>query len=519
MLGPRRSLLILTAMSVMSALIWMPTSAIPVALPSIHDDLGSPLSDLQWMINAYTLAVAALLVFMGRCGDLFGRRRVFLLGCAVFSLGALSASFAESAGWLIGSVAVIGVGAALAGPASLALIVDAFPPNRQGRAIGIWGAASGLGTSLGPMIGGSLTQGLGWQAVFWVNVPLVLFAGFLAARYCDESRGDRDEASLDVPGAMSFGAGLIALILALGQGGIWGWGSPAVISLLAAAVILLVAFVAIDLRVRAPLIPLREFANRSFVIAQVVLLLGNIVLVSLFFILPLYLQNIQDHTAIAAGAILLPATLTLLVLSPVSGAITDRVGPRLPMLAGILVSALGIYLLSTIEPSSGAGALMPGLIVIGIGFGLEITPINVVAVQAVPVLRRATASGVLLTTGMVGATLGIALFVSVFGSIARGDLPGNLAKVGVSVSSDDTDKLDTVVTGSERAQDALGDFPAAQDAKIEDAIEESFVSALTDGLKGLAAVQLLAALFAFGLPRRSQGAVPAGAAPAAPRGP
>jgi EmrB/QacA subfamily drug resistance transporter len=516
--APRRALLILTAMSVMSALIWMPTSAVPVALPAIHDDLGSPLSDLQWMINAYTLAVAALLVVMGRTGDLIGRRRVFLIGCVVFSLGGLSASLAESSGFLIGSVAVLGVGAALAGPASLALIVDAFPPERQGRAIGIWGAASGLGTSLGPMIGGLLIQGIGWQAVFWSNVPFALFAAFLAARYCGESRSDEAKASIDLPGAMSFGAGLTALILAVGQGSIWGWGSLPVIALFAAAVILLVSFVAIDLRVRSPLIPLREFAVRAFVISEVVLLLGNIVLVSLFFILPLYLQNIQDHTALAAGAILLPATLTLLVLSPVSGAITDRVGPRVPMVAGILVSALGVYLLSTIGPGADTDELMPGLIVIGIGFGLEITPINVAAVQAVPVMRRATASGVLLTTGMVGATIGIALFVAVFGSMARDDLPGNLAKVGVSVSSDNTDKLDTVVTGSERAQDALGDFPAAQDAKIEDAIEESFVSALTNALKGLAGVQLLAALFALGLPGRTRESA-VGIAEAAPRAP
>jgi EmrB/QacA subfamily drug resistance transporter len=502
----RRPLAVLAAMSVMSALIWMPTAAVPIALPTIHADLGSSFSELQWMINAYTLAVAALLVTMGRIGDLLGRRRLFLAGCAVFSVGAASAALADETGWLIASLALIGVGAAMTGPTSLALVADAFPPDRQGWAIGIWGAASGIGSSLGPLIGGGLTA-IGWQAVFWADLPLVAFAFALAAWATRESRA-QERTALDTPGALTFGAGLTALILAVGQGAIWGWDSLAVLALLAAALVLLVSFVVVELRVASPLLPLRAFARRGFVIAEAVLLIGNVVLASLLFVLPLYLQNIAGHTALAAGVILLPATATLMVLSPVSGVLTDRLGPRAPMLAGILCSAIGVFLLSTIDAGSSVAALIPGLLVIGVAFGLQITPVNVVAVQSVPALRRATAAGVLLTTGMVGATLGIAAFGATFGSLARSELPTQLGDAGVHVSEADVETLDTVVTGSARARDVLGEFPRHREASIEAAVDDSFVSSLTSVLKGLAVVQLLAAAFALRLPGRGAGPPP-----------
>ena len=519
-MSARRPVLVLVSMSVMSALIWMPTSEVPIALPHIHRDLGASFTDLQWMVNAYTLAVAALLVVMGRVGDLFGRRRLFLTGCAVFSLGAIAAAAAQDTAWLIASVAVLGVGSALVGPTSLALVVDAFPERMHGRAIGIWGAASGVGAAVGPMVGGLLVQGIDWRAVFWVNVPLVVAAAALAVLASRESHADRDATGVDVPGAMAFGGALTALVLALGQGSIWGWGSAPVLVLLATAAILAASFVVVDLRRRAPLIPLREFATRAFGIALGVLLIGNVVLASLLFVLPLHLQNIDGRSALEAGALLLPATATIFVVSPISGWLTDRLGARGPMVAGIVSAALGVYLLSTIDAGSGPGALAPGLIAVGIGFGLQITPVNVVAVEAVPAVSRATAAGVLLTTGMVGATLGVATFVAVFGGIARADLPDRLGAEGVTVSAAEEEKLDAAVTGSDEAQDDLGDFGPAKAQRVETAVDESFVGALTDVLKGAAALQLLAAALALALPRRrARETAPAGAVAAAGRGP
>jgi MFS family permease len=235
-----------------------------------------------------------------------------------------------------------------------------------------------------------------------------------------------------------------------------------------------------------------------------VLLIGNLVLASLLFVLPLQLQNIDDRTALEAGVLLLPATATIFVLSPISGVLTDRLGPRLPMVAGILFAALGVFLLSTVQAGDGTGALIPGLIAVGIGFGLQITPVNVAAVQAVPALRRATASGVLLTTGMVGATLGVATFAAAFGGIARDALPDRLADAGVSVSASETETLDGVVTGSDRAQKAVEGYSRAKADAIERAVDESFMSALGDVLKVIAALELIAALLALGLPRRRE---------------
>jgi len=488
-------------MSVISALMWMPTSEIPVALPDIHDELGSSFTGLQWMVNAYTLAVAALLVVMGQVGDLFGRRRLFIVGGFVFCAGAIVAATAQNTAWLITGVAILGVGSAIAGPSSLALIVDAFPTGRQGWAIGVWGAASGIGSALGPLIGGGLTNAIDWRAIFWVNVPLVLGAVALAAYVCRESRAE-DRGGVDTPGALTFAAGLTALILALGQGGVWGWDSPAVLALLAAAVVLCVSFVAIDLRSSSPLIPFREFGDRSFLISLGVLLIGNVTLAAVLFVLPLQLQNIDDRSALAAGVLLLPLTAMIFVLSPLSGILTDRLGPRTPMVAGILAVAAGVFLLSTVDVGDGPGALVPGLVVTGIGFGLQITPENVAAIQAVPELRRSTASGILLTTGMVGATLGVATFAAAFGGIARGDLPDALSRAGVSVSASETETLDQVVTGSERSQKAVEGYSRAKAERIERAVDESFVEALGDVFKVIAGLELVAALLALGLPRR-----------------
>ena len=512
--------MVLASASVVNALIWMPVSAIAVALPAIHDDLGSSFTELQWVINGYTLAVAALLVLMGRVGDLFGRKRLFCIGCAVFSAGALVAALAQSTTWLIAAMPVVGVGAAIAGPTSLALVVDAFPTRRQGTAIGIWGAASGLGAAVGPAVGGLLTQGIDWRAVLWINVPLVLVALFVAAATARESRDPGDDRRVDAPGALTLAGALTAGILALAQGATWGWGSPGVIALLAAALILGTSFVVLDLRVGAPLVPLREFGHRAFVGSSVVLLIGNIVLASLLFILPLYLQNITEHSALDAGLLLLPLTATLMVLSPVSGLVTDRIGPRVPMMAGIVTTAVGVYLLSDLHAGSSPAALVPGLLVLGVGFGLEITPVNVAALQSVSATRRGTASGVLIALGMLGSTLGIAAFGAAFGALGRDRLPDRLAKAHVTVSSDQVETLDTVLTGADSAEHALEGFSRSRATRIDHVVETTFVSALNDVLKVEALVALLALAGAAVVPRRRPRAsspLPAASQPA--RGP
>jgi EmrB/QacA subfamily drug resistance transporter len=498
----RRPGLVLASASVVNALIWMPVSAIAVALPAIHDDLGSSFTGLQWMINGYTLAVAALLVLMGRIGDLFGRKRLFLIGCALFSGGALVAALAQSTTWLIAAMPVVGVGAAIAGPTSLALVVDAFPTRRQGWAIGIWGAASGLGSAIGPAVGGLLTQGINWRAVLWINVPLVLAALAVAARAARESREPGDQHHVDAPGALTLAGALTAGILALMQGAIWGWGSPGVIALLLAALILGTSFVVLDLRAQAPLVPLREFANRAFVGSSIVLLIGNLVLASLLFILPLYLQNITEHSPLEAGLLLLPLTATLMVLSPLSGVMTDRIGPRVPMMAGIVATAVGVYLLSDLHAGSSPAALVPGLLVLGVGFGLEITPVNVAALQSIPAIRRGTASGVLIALGMLGSTIGIAAFGAAFGALGRDRLPDRLEKAHVTVSPDEVSTLDTVLTGADSAEHALQGFSHTRAARIDRVVETTFVSALNDVLKVEALVALLALAGAALVPRR-----------------
>jgi len=387
-----------------------------VALPAIQADLEVGLAKLEWIVNAYVLAFAVLLLTGGKLADFLGRRRIFLLGLAVFTASSLACGLANSGETLIAARAVQGLGAALMLPATLSIISATFHPRERGTALGIWAASSGVGAALGPLVGGLLVEGIDWRWIFYVNVPIGAI-GLVAARLLvQESRDTSAEQRLDLPGLFASGAALFALTFALVEGNRYGWGSGVIGFCLSASAVAFVVFVFIELRSRLPMIDLSFFRSGAFTGANVVSLLSFLALFGVFFFVSIYLQNILGYSAIETGATFLPFSALVVLSVPVAGRLADRIGPRWPMAAGMALLAAGLAFTSQLELDSTFWNLMPGLILGGLGIGLTIAPANFAVLGATPDEKAGVASAVVNTFRQTGGALGIAIMGAIVAS-------------------------------------------------------------------------------------------------------
>ena len=300
-------------------MIMLDNTVVNVALPSIQKDLGASISGLEWTINGYTLSFAVLLATGGRLGDIFGRRRMFLFGVVIFTLSSATAGFAGDATSLVVSRIVQGVGAALMMPATLSIITDAFPASERGKAMGMWAGVSALALAVGPVLGGFLTEHVSWRAIFYLNIPVAIGAVTAALFAVRESRDTTVGRQVDYAGVAALTVGLTALILALVEGNAWGWGSPEIVALLAGAVLGLVAFVAIERRVKVPMVDFSLLSDRNFLGAVVVALIVSFSMLGVFFFLALYMQDILGYSPLEAGVRFLPSTLMIVGVAPVAG--------------------------------------------------------------------------------------------------------------------------------------------------------------------------------------------------------
>jgi len=395
-------------------MIMLDNTVVNVALPSIQRDLGASLPALEWTVNGYTLSFAVLLATGGRLGDIFGRRRMFLFGVVIFALSSATAGLAADTTSLVLSRVVQGVGAALMMPATLSIVTDAFPPEERGKAMGTWAGVSALALAVGPVLGGFLTEHVSWRAIFYLNIPVAVGAVAAALFAVRESRDTSVGREVDYLGVVALTAGLTALVLALVEGNAWGWGSPGVVALLAGAAAGLAAFVAIELRVKVPMVEFRFFSDRNFVGAVVVALIVSFAMLGVFFFLALYMQNILGYSALEAGVRFLPSTLMIVVVAPVAGRLSDRIGPRWLIAGGLAVVAASLFSFSGIAVDSTYGELLPGFTLLGIGIALTMSPMTSAAMNAVPVEKAGIASGVLSTFRMVGGSLGVAVTGAIF---------------------------------------------------------------------------------------------------------
>jgi EmrB/QacA subfamily drug resistance transporter len=398
-----------------SGMAMLDATVVNIALPSIGRDLGADFGTLQWIVNAYTLTLAALILLAGALGDHFGRRRIFLVGVVWFALASLLCGLAPTAEVLVAARALQGIGGALLTPGSLAIISSTFVATDRARAVGAWSGLGGVAAAIGPFAGGALVA-LNWRAVFLVNLPLAVFIVVISLRHVPESLDAESPPGLDLAGAALAAVGLAGVTYALTSLGEGGGGDATVLMTGVGGVAALVAFVLVERRSPHPLVPLGLFANRSFSVANAVTLVVYAGLGVFFFLLVLQLQIVAGFSPLAAGTALLPVTMLMLLLSSRAGALAERIGPQLPMTTGPLLAAMGFLLTLRIGPgSSYLVDVLPAVLVLGLGLALTVAPLTATVLESADPRYAGTASGVNNAVARSGGLLAVAVIPVVAG--------------------------------------------------------------------------------------------------------
>ncbi|MFF7164655.1 MFS transporter [Streptomyces sp. NPDC008086] len=386
---------------------------VTTALPSIREDLGGSLPDLEWTVSAYTLTFAVLLMFGAALGDRFGRRRLFLVGIAIFTGASAAAALAPGLDLLIAARAVQGVGAAIMMPLTLTLLTAAVPAAKRGMAYGIWGAVNGLAVASGPLIGGSLTEHISWQWIFWLNVPLGLALLPLARLRLAESHGTGSP--LDLPGTLLASGGLFGIVYGLVRGPADGWTGHLVLTGLFAGGALLVGFVLYSTRARNPMLPMRLFRSRAFSGINAASMLMFLGMFGSIFLLSQYMQGVLGYSPTEAGLRMLPWTGMPMLVAPIAGILSDRIGGRPVVATGLFFQAAGLaYMASVVTVDASYAAQLPGLIISGVGMALFFAPAANLVMSSVRASEQGIASGANNALREVGGALGIAVMASIF---------------------------------------------------------------------------------------------------------
>lgn len=480
-------------------------TVVVVALPDIQRDFGTSLETQQWTVNAYALAVAVFLVAGGRLGDIFGRRKLFLIGTVTFTAASALAAAAPDDWVLIGARVLQGIGGAVMYPATLSLVSAAFPPERRNQAVGIWAAIAGLALASGPLLGGALTQ-IDWRWIFLINIPLGALTVLLTLARIRESREEGIARTIDVPGFLTLGAGLTALVLALDQSNEWGWGSPAIVALLAASVVLLVSFVVVESRAEHPLIDLSLFRAPTFSGALSVNFIVQFCLMGAVFFLSLYLQNILNFDPIETGIRVLPITAPFVIVTPLAGLAAARLGERPPIVLGMVVMAVGLYLMTGIDGSTTYADLWLPFVLLGIGISLVMPPMSTAVMNSVSDAKSGAAAGMLDTYRQVGTAFGVAVLGAIFFSDATSKIVGLAEDAGLSPAR--AARLDDVASNPGSASDAIGGLPASAAQSVEAAIRGGFSEALAVIMWPAAGLALLGAAVALVAIRRPSAEAP-----------
>jgi EmrB/QacA subfamily drug resistance transporter len=459
-------------------MVLLDASIVNVALPTIQSDLHANLSDLQWVVDAYTLPLAALLLTAGTLGDRFGRKRLFLGGLVLFVLGSLLCGFAPTLDWLLVGRVVQGVGAAALLPGSLSVLVAAFPePRERAQAIGLWAGVSGIALAAGPLIGGVLIQISSWPAIFFVNLPIGVVALALGLPLLSESRNPKAQ-GIDLTGQVLVTGALVCVILALIESSSYGWTSALILGLFSGAAVLLAAFLLVEARVREPMLPLSLFRNRVFSVANVAGLLLFFAMLGTFFFVTQFFQAVQGYSALEAGLRTLPTTMGIFLIAPLAGLLTARLGPRLPIVLGALLAGGALLLVTRIEPDSSYASIWWIFGLVGIGFGLMITPQTAAVLSATPPTRVGLGSSVNNTSRQVGASLGVAVLGSVVLQQFSSNIASQLAQRGVPASIGAAIASKIASAGAQASQVQLAGRLPLPAAALHQAINQAFVDAL-----------------------------------------
>jgi EmrB/QacA subfamily drug resistance transporter len=419
----------LAAVSIGVIMVGLDASVVAIANPRIATDLHASLADLQWITDAYMLALASLLIFGGKLGDRFGRRQMFFVGVVGFAAASVGIGVIGTVGGVITLRVLQGVFGALLMPSTLAIVRCTFPPEKLNTAVGIWGAASGVSIAAGPIVGGLLVEHVSWQSVFYINAPIAAAALVIGALAIVESRSPHAH-HLDIPGITTLSGGLFLIVFALIKAQNWGWLSSQTLGVLLGGLLAVAVFVLIELRTAEPLLPMHLFDNRSLSIGTAVVVINFFALFGAVFFMSLYLQNVQGFSPVQAGVRMLPLSLTLMVTAPVSGFLTGKFGPRPSMVAGLACAATALFSLTFLHAGSGYQALWPAFVLLGAGIGLVLTASSDAIIGNAGVDDAGVAGGLQSTAVQLGGVLGTTILGSVLSSRVGSVLVGELTRAG-----------------------------------------------------------------------------------------
>ncbi len=475
-------------------LLMLDSTIVTLALPTIQKELDASDQQLQWVLNGYLLALSVLVVTAGRLGDMFGRRTVFIIGMFVFGIGSIVAATAPSADVLIVGRIIQGFGGASILVLSVAITSNAFPASERAKALGIWAGVSAIALALGPLVGGTLIETIGWRAIFWINM-LPLAAGITitlaaASDTRDPGAGDR----IDWPGLALFSVGLTALILPLVQSSIWGWTSAVTIGLLCLAVASLIAFWFVEHRVDNPIVDFTLFRSRPYLGAAAAAFGMLACYWTTMFFQPQYLQNVLDYSPVEAGLLILPLTAPMVVISPIAGRLIAFVGGRVLMTTGMALVLVSMLLFTQIDSGTGYSDLLWPYLIFGVALGLVYAPMQTAAMTALPQAKAGIAAGVLAMDRMCAGALGLAGFGALFKQVEQKELTSRVSEQAPTLNSEGGE-LDGLLAGSAQAKAQLSSLPADLAMQIEQTVEDVYSYALARAswiLVGFAATGLVA---------------------------
>jgi EmrB/QacA subfamily drug resistance transporter len=498
--GGTRRWWILAAMTGTLSMMMLDSTVVSVALPSIQADLDLSQTELQWVVNAYLLALAAFVAVAGRISDMFNRVHVMIAGVVLFVVFSAMCGLAQSDAWLISARALQGVGAALMIPPTATIVVNTFGVDERGKAMGIYAGISMIFLSLGPLIGGVLTESLDWRWVFWVNLPVGLTTIAMVLWTRPEGRVEAGQ-KLDKLGLVTLVPGLTLLVLGFMESSNWGWGSAKTIGAIGVGALLLVAFVIIERREASPLVELRLFGVRNFRGDTIVLFFAQFALMGLTIFGAIFTQDVLGFTPIEAGLGMLPVTLPLLVTAPMAGRIYDRAGPRGIVTVGTLAAAIGFGITAAVLGELDYWVLVPGYVLIGAGIGLVMSPTNTDAMSSAPLKLRGQASGTIQTVRQVGGTIGIALLGTLVANIQNDKLSDLLLGLGESEAQVDSAERILAEDPAGQAEITRGLSPA-EARQVADGSQDAIVDGIAAAYWAAAGVMVIAAIVAFTVLRR-----------------
>ena len=486
-----RRWMVLLVMSLGTLVVFVDNTVVNTALPAISIDLGASITTLQWIVDAYVLALVGLLLLGGTLGDRYGRRLWMIIGLLVFGAASVVAALSTSAEQLIVGRALQGVGAALVLPATLSIITNTFPRGERARAIAVWTAVSALGMATGPVIGGTIVDSAGWAAVFWMHLPVIALT-LVGMLFVPESRDER-QLSLDIPGAIVGTAGVTALIFGIIQGVELGWTSVEIAAIFTISAFLLAAFIWIELRAEHPMLPLRFFRQKDFSGAVLTISLVVFAMIVAFFYLTQFFQIVQGRSAMEAGALLIPASIAMVVGAPFSALIAKRFGPRVNVVGMTAAMVIGMVMLTQLTVDSGSLLPIAALFVFGFGAGLGMPALTDTIMAAVPERDAGVASAVNDVSREFGGALGIATIGSLVAGLYRANVQDALPS-GIPVEAGEL-----IAEGIGVASVVAQGLPEQLAATVTEVAHGAFMSAMNDGFVISAIVLLSSVVIAFTL--------------------